>query len=340
MKILMIGLGSIGQRHLRNIRALYGDTVEIIAYRVRGLARTFSNDMKIRENVVLENEFNITTYTKLEEALAQKPDVAFITNITSLHVECATKCAEAGCHLFIEKPLSYNLAGIETLQKIVKEKNLVAFMGFQNRYNPCVKKLKETIEKNLLGDLVAVNVDMGERLTTMHSYENYAETYMARKDMGGGVVLNQQIHEIDYLTYIFGMPKSVYAIASNNNPLTIDVDDNSSALYDFNGLPVFVHSDFMQFPPTRKCKVIGAKGYMEIDLINNCIVEVVNDQLTKTEFTNFQRNDMFIEELRLFMDCVKNGELSGSSLDDGVTTLKIGLATLRSIEQQKRIDIL
>jgi len=339
MKILMIGLGSIGQRHLRNIRRLYGDSIDIIAYRTRGLTRTFSDDMKIRENVVLEEEFNITTYTDLGEALDTKPDIAFITNITSKHIETATKCAEAGCHLFIEKPLSYNLEGIENLQKMVKEKNLVVFMGFQNRYNPCIKKLKEILDNKLLGELVSVEVDMGERLTTMHSYENYADTYMAQKKMGGGVILNQQIHEIDYLNYIFGMPKSVYALASHNNPLNIDVDDNSSAIYNVNGIPIYVHSDFMQYPPTRKCKVIGAKGYIEIDLINNYVNISLDDKVTKVEYKDFKRNDMFLEELKLFMECVKLGKPSCSSMEDGIQTLKIALATLNSIEQQEIVEI-
>lgn len=178
---------------------------------------------------------------------------------------------------------------------------------------------------------------MGERLSTMHTYENYAETYMARKDMGGGVVLNQQIHEIDFLNNIFGTPNSVYAMASCNNPLKIDVDDNSSAIYDIKGLPVFVHSDFMQFPPVRKCKVIGSKGYIEIDLINNIVIQFVNDKVYKTEYKEFERNDMFIEELKLFINCIETSNTSDCSLDNGVQTLKIALATLNSIKQQKKL---
>ena len=86
MKILMIGLGSIGQRHLRNIKKLYGDEAEILAYRVRGLKRTFSDTMQIRENVSLEEEFHIKSFSDLNEALLEKPDIAYITNITKSHI--------------------------------------------------------------------------------------------------------------------------------------------------------------------------------------------------------------------------------------------------------------
>lgn len=82
MKILMIGLGSIGQRHLRNIKRVYGEEAQILAYRVRGLKRTFSDTMQIRENVSLEEEYNIKSFDDLSKALLEKPDIAYITNIT------------------------------------------------------------------------------------------------------------------------------------------------------------------------------------------------------------------------------------------------------------------
>ena len=335
----MVGLGSIGQRHLRNIRRLYGESVEIMAYRVRGLQRTFSDDMKIRENVVLENEFNIKSFSDLDQALLEHPDIAFITNITSKHIECAIKCAEAGCHLFIEKPLSFDLNGVKQLQQIVKAKNLVVFMGFQNRYHPCVKYLKNVVENNELGDLIAVNIEVGERLTSMHRYENYADTYMARKDMGGGIVLNQLIHEIDYITDILGAPSSVYAVSNKNNPLNVDVEDNTTAIYDIRGIPVCMHCDFMQFPPVRRCKVIGSKDYITIDLLNNKISRSINDEIQEINFSDFQRNDMFIKELEEFMDCVSAHKTPNTSLHTGINTLTVALATISSIKENKPISI-
>ena len=143
MKILMIGLGSIGQRHLRNIKRVLGNEAEILAYRVRGLQRTFSDTMQIRENVSLEEEFGITSYGDLDEALQQKPDLAFITNPTNMHIPCAIKCAKAGCHLFLEKPLSDSLDGVEELLQIARETHLVAWVGYQNRYHLCVQRMKE-----------------------------------------------------------------------------------------------------------------------------------------------------------------------------------------------------
>lgn len=119
MKILMIGLGGIGQRHLRNLKRLYGDKVVISAYRVRRQRLTFFDDMKIRMGGDLEKEYRLQVFTDLDEALAGRPDVVFVTNITSAHIACALEAAKAGCDIFLEKPISDRMEGVEELVDVV-----------------------------------------------------------------------------------------------------------------------------------------------------------------------------------------------------------------------------
>lgn len=143
MKVLFIGLGSIGQRHLRNLYKLYGNELTIIAYRVRGFQMTFSETMQIRKNIDLEKEYNIKSFTNLEKALAEKPDIAFISNVTRAHIPCAIAAAKASCDIFLEKPISDNMDGVAELKQIVEEKNLKVFVGFQNRYHPAIQMTKK-----------------------------------------------------------------------------------------------------------------------------------------------------------------------------------------------------
>lgn len=335
MKILMIGLGSIGQRHLRNIRRIYGDSVEIIAYRVRGLKRTFSDDMQIRENVSLEEEFKIRSFSDLDKALLEKPEIAFITNPTKHHIPCAIACANGGCHIFLEKPVSDSTEGILTLLQISKEKNLKIFIGFQNRFHPGMKYVKKCLEAGELGKVLSVRAVVGERLTTMHTYEDYKETYMARKDLGGGVVLNQMIHELDYLYYLFGKPESVYAAGGITGNLKIDVEDNCDAIYKINtktgSFPISVHADFYQSPPSRFVKIVGEKGQVTLDLLKALVVKSINDVTEEISFEDFTRNDMFIEELKLFMECVKEDTKPAISLEDGIVSLEMAMAAKQSM---------
>lgn len=337
MKVLMIGLGSIGQRHLRNIRRVYGEEAEILAYRVRGLQRTFSDTMQIRQNVSLKDEFHITSYGDLGEALAQKPDIAFITNPTNMHIPCAIQCAKAGCHLFLEKPISDDLSGIDALEAAVRENDVKVFVGYQNRFHPGIRAVKETVDSGELGRILSVHAVVGERLTTMHTYEDYKDTYMARKDMGGGVVTNQLVHEMDYLYYLFGKPVSVYAIGGTLGNLGIDVEDNCDALFVMEGrqgsrVSVNVHADFYQSPPSRFVKVVGEKGQIEADLINALVTKTVSDVTEHAAFPEFARNDMFIEELKLFLSCIKEGGKEAITLEDGIVSLKMAMAVKESMK--------
>lgn len=338
MKILMIGLGSIGQRHLRNIKRVYGEEAQILAYRVRGLKRTFSDTMQIRENVSLEEEYNIKSFDDLSKALLEKPDIAYITNITKSHIPCA----KAGCHLFLEKPISDSLDGIAELAKIAAEKKLKVFVGYQNRFHPGIQYLKQFLAEGSIGRILSVRSVVGERLTTMHTYENYKDTYMARKDMGGGVLLNQMVHELDYLYYLFGQPKSVYALGGINGNLGIDVEDNLDAIYRYESeqgtFPVSVHADFYQYPPSRFVKVVGERGHIIVDLLKAEVTQAVGDEVTVIPYPDFARNDMFIEELKLFIDCIREDTEPAIPLADGIVSLKMALAARKSMETGGVID--
>lgn len=345
MKILMIGLGSIGQRHLRNLKRLYGDTIDIIAYRTRRLQQTFSDDLKIRENVNLEEEYNLQVFSSLDEALAQKPDIAFITNITAKHMECAIACAQAGCHLLIEKPLSCSMEGVNELMNIVQEKGNCIWMGFQNRYNICIKEARKILQERTIGRLLNAEFEYGERLTTMHTYEDYRQTYMARSDMGGGPVLNLLVHDLDCIHWLLGKPVDVVSYSAKGSGLEIDVEDSVSALFtvkseDGYSVPVYAHTDFLQFPPSHRIKIVGEKGRIEIDMISAAIRVIIDGEIVKEEtYTDFVRNDMFIEELRDFFECIEQKKESLIGLDQGIVSLKMALAIKKSAVEHRFVEL-
>ncbi|MDE6529757.1 MAG: Gfo/Idh/MocA family oxidoreductase [Lachnospiraceae bacterium] len=347
--ILMIGLGSIGQRHVRNLKRLLGDQCEISAYRVRRLQQTFSDTMQIRDGVNLETEYHIKVYTDLKEALGLeqeqgKPDLVFITNITSKHMECALAAAEAGCHIFLEKPVSDNMDGVERLMQLKEEKKIRIFMGYQNRYHVCIKKLEEYLKEDILGQLVSVDAAFCERLTTMHTYEDYSTTYMARKEMGGGPILNLQIHDLDYLQWLFGMPESVYAAAGKHSSLKIDVEDHAVVSYvtDYRDNPLTVTSrtDFLQYPPVHTCRVVGEKGRIELDFNRAAVTLILEDGKPEvSEYPDFVRNDMFLQELQDCLHCIQEDAPEKIPLSEGIKGLKIALAAKESAARKALVTI-
>lgn len=340
IKVLIIGLGSAGQRHVRNLKRLLGNDVCFIAYRVRRLQRLFDDNLCVIEGKSVEEVYDITEYNDLDKALEEKPDMAFITNPNSMHIECALKVARKGIDIFLEKPVSNNMDGIEELAQIIKEKKLILYVGFQMRMHPCIVRLKQDIEKGMIGRVVSADCHMGELLTEMHKYEDYRFMNESKTATGGGVILCQ-IHKIDYLYWIFGMPAEVYTVGNKYSNMEIDVEDAASSLWRYNDekdFSIILHQDFLQKPPIRRCRVIGTEGQVEIDLLRNQYILSCKEDVQE-EIYNFSRNDMFINELEVFLSYVKTRKSKTLTLEDGIGSLKIALAMKKSMNEGRPVQI-
>lgn len=335
IKALIIGLGSAGQRHVRNLRRLLGDEVCFIAYRVKKLERLFDDNLNVIEGKSVADTYHIVEFDDLDKALEDKPDVAFIANPNSMHIKSAIKVAQSGIDIFLEKPVSNSMEGVDELVNIIQEKKLILYVGFQMRMHPCVARLKQSIEKGIIGRIVSVDCHMGELLTGMHKYEDYRTMNESQLATGGGVVLCQ-IHEIDYLYWIFGMPTEVYCVGDKYSDLEIDVEDSASSIWFYKnelGFSVMLHQDFLQKPPIRRCRVIGTEGQIEIDLLKNQFILYGKDSIQEETFHEFARNDMFMKELEIFLEYVKTRKSQTLTLEDGIGSLKIALAMKKSMKE-------
>lgn len=344
MKILMIGLGGIGQRHTRNLRALLGDSVEIIAYRVRRQMHVVTPTMGADESRNVESFYSIRAFQDLQEALSEKPEIAFVCNPSSLHIPVTLACLRAGCDIFIEKPLADTLDGTEELVRVAEEHQRVAMVGYQLRFHPCLLKLAETVRSGLLGNLLGVRATIGEYLPNWHPYEDYRQMYAARADLGGGVVLSQ-IHEFDYLYSLFGMPSRIYALGGHWSELEIDVEDTASILMECRvggrPFPIHLHQDYLQSPPSRQCEVIGDRGRVVMDL-HAMTVSVFTRGSKEPEvhsFVGFERNQLFLDQTKHFLDCVQFRRRPVVDLVDGQQSLRMALAVKASIISRHPIDL-
>lgn len=336
-KVLMVGLGGVGQRHLRNIRALLGPDVDILAYRVRGSQAVLTEEMSIDPSRSLEAAYRVTSFRDLEEALAQQPDVAVIANPTALHIPVALACAQAGCHLLIEKPLSHSLEGVDRLLQLVEEKQLVVLMGYQFRFHPGLELLHRLLREQAVGAPLEARLEIGEYLPQWHPYEDYRTSYAARAQLGGGAALTQ-IHELDMACWLFGAPRRVFAIGGRSGRLEVDAEDTVSALLSFpleDGrlLPVHVHMDYLQQPPVRSCLVVGSEGKMAWD-DGRQTVQMWNAGSKAPHvyrFDGLERNHLFLSEWKHFLACLTGQASPKVSLWDGLQSLKVALAVKRSM---------
>ena len=340
MKVLMIGLGGIGQRHLRNLKTLLGENLEVIAYRTRKLSTTLTDRLQIDPGVDLETKYRIRTYNDLDLALDEHPDVAFICNPSSLHIPVALKAAEAGCHLFIEKPLSDTVDRIHELATTLNRKSRVGYVGYQMRFHPCLKIAHHWLKQNVIGSVISIQAEVGEYLPGWHTYEDYRQMYAARKDLGGGVILSQ-IHEMDYLYWFFGLPSRIITMGGHLSNLEVDVEDVASTLLEFglNGkqVPASLYQDYLQRPPTRSLHIIGNSGKILVDFVtlNARCYDQQGQIAEEANFANFQRNQLFLDELTHFLACVRGEEKPLINVGDGLQSLRMALAAKESIGSGK-----
>lgn len=342
IRMLFVGLGSAGQRHLRNILRLYKDEVKISAYRTSNRQDVYNDSLEIVPGKRLDDIYPMEIFRDYGEALSAGQDIVWITNPNLMHIQMAIDAAKGGAALFIEKPLSVNMKGIDELQAIVrKEKNFV-YIGFQNRFNPAIKDIKRIVSQGTYGRVIDVYVEVGELVTSMHRYQDYRTMVETRSDMGGGVIMCQ-IHEIDYLYYLFGMPKEIYSVGGQYSSLEMDVEDTATTLmryhYGVGEFPVVLHQDYSQFPPRRKGRIVFEKGRVEFDLLLPQVRVDAGDLHKVITYHEFQRNNMFLEEDRRFVEDWREHRKSFVSLEEGIASLKIGLAIKESMRKHQIVSL-
>lgn len=335
-KMLIVGLGAAGQRHARNLKAILGDRVELLAFRFRNISPCLNKQFEVIPDVDPAASLGITVFTNLNDALAQQPDAVIIANPSSLHLSVASAAAAAGCAIFFEKPLSHDWEGVTEFLKLVKRNNLITLVGYQWRFHPLLIELKDYLATKPLGRMIAVRATYGEYLPGWHPYEDYRQSYAARSDLGGGVLLTQ-IHDIDYLGWLLGWPDRVYSVGGHLSDLELDVEDVASTLLtckiDGRNVPVHIHQDYLQKPSSRSCEIIAERGRIHFDLIASTLKvwdrsgQIVRDE----DFSAFDRNELFVAAISHFVDCLEGLATSSIPVSEGARSLAVALAAKRSL---------
>lgn len=309
MNVLVVGCGSIGRRHIANLISL-NDIDDIFVYSsVNNVLGLFNNPR-----------------VKLVKSL-DNVDVAFaiIANETYRHIDTAIILAQKGINLFIEKPLSGNLKRINELRSIARKKKIKICVGYNLRFLGCIKYIKEQLEKGAIGNLYFAKIEAGQYLPGWRKNIGYKDCYSSSKLKGGGVSLDLS-HEIDYMRYLFGEPVSFKLAKAKVSTLEIDSDDIFEALYIFNNNFICnIHLDYLQKNTKRQIIIIGSKGLLECDLVSQRL-EIKKDngsRKVKDRGNYFDIDKTYKDELRSFINVLRNNRKPEITLEDGVRVLEL-----------------
>ncbi|MBM4193112.1 MAG: Gfo/Idh/MocA family oxidoreductase [Gemmatimonadetes bacterium] len=336
MRILIAGLGAVGQRHARNLKTL-DPAVELHALRSRRLRHVITDSLAQDTGRDVESELGVTVHSTIESALGANPAAVFICTPSALHMEVALAAAASGCHLFIEKPVSNTRDGLDRLAALVADRQLVAAVGCQWRFHPCVVRLHELLQSGVLGPVRAAEIRYTEYLPDWHPYEDYRTSYAARADLGGGVVLTQ-IHDYDLAWWLFGGVRSVNATGGWLSTLDLDVEDTVDAKLATSAGPVRVSQTFAAKPPQRSITVDGENGRATADLLAGRL-EVEPDADRGISLDGYSRNEMFRAEVADFLSCIARGGLPRVPLADGIAVLDVALAVKASLASGRSVSL-
>jgi predicted dehydrogenase len=325
MKFMIAGLGSIGRRHLRNMITL-GER-DILLYRTH--QATLSD----------EDLAGFRVETDLKSALAQEPEAVIVANPTALHLDVAIPAAEAGCHLLLEKPISHSMAGIESLQKAVASGKGQVLAGFQFRFHPGLNQIVALLKQGAIGRPLSVRVHWGEFLPNWHPWEDYRRGYAARSDLGGGVILTL-CHPLDYLRWLLGDVAELSAFGGHLSNLELKVEDTAEISLRFaNSVVGSVHLNYNQRPPAHHLEIVGTGGVVRWDNADGT-VHISRAGAEWESFPipdGFERNVLFLDEMRHFIAMTEGNVSPACSLEDGIWALRLALSAHQSIEKGVKV---
>lgn len=323
MKIGVLGCGSIGQRHIRNLVAL-GSSVAAHDPSAEQLAAAVA--------------LGAQPVTDTGELFAGRPDAIFVCTPPAFHAEGLRAALGAGADVFVEKPIASDASGIDELIAEAERSKRIFAVGYNLRFHTGLRKAKALVDEGAIGRPLIVRAEFGQYLPDWRPTRDYREGYNASERLGGGVLLDQS-HELDYVRWIFGEVRSVSAVVARVSDLAIDVEDTALLHVRLaNGPLVEIHLDSVRRDYRRGCTVIGTEGTLEWDLRSG--VRLTTATGGREDFaTAPDINDMYVDEVRHFIECctTRARPLVGGA--DGLRVLQITLAAKRAAAEGREITV-
>lgn len=302
MKVLIIGLGSIANKHILVLRNLY-PSVEFEALRS-------NTDCSHIEGV--KNIFTI-------EKVSINIDFVIISNPTINHFETIRRVIPLKKPIFIEKPAVHNLKNVKQLLNEIRCNELLTYVACNLRFHPCLLYVKNYLMNNS-SKINEVNVYCGSYLPDWRSNVDFRKSYSANKNMGGGVHLDL-IHELDYTYYLFGCPSNSNKVFKSNSHLDISSIDYAHYILEYKKFIVNITLNYFRRDPKRKLEIVFENTTLKLDFINN---NVSIDGKIVFEY-NLGMLYTYSEQMKYFIDCIFNNQQPINSFEESLDVLKICL---------------
>lgn len=311
--VLVVGAGSIGERHIRNLWTLGFRNLHV--FRQRNLPFRDIADAKVEV---------ITDWNVVEEL---KPYAVIIATPTAQHITQAIKSAKLGCHVLVEKPLSHNLEQTTELIEVVKEKSIYFQVAYMQRFHPLITKIKHYVTNKTFGNLISLTAKWGDYLPAWHPWEDYRESYAAKKELGGGVALTLS-HEIDLANWLVdSTPQKSFTIKNYGSKLEMDVEAGCDVIVGYqNGATANIHLNYYEKTPERYIKLVFDDASLSLAFFKNTLeIKHPEGKIETEKVEQFDRNDMFLAQTAYFFDKTQHYTINDSlaQINESTAIIKI-----------------
>ncbi len=308
-KIAFCGLGSIGTRHLKNLRTVLDERGE--TYSIDWISTAATVPANTAENINKQNQEGIRKRFSYEDEIDHDYDIIFVTNPTSKHCKTIEKYQWYTKSLFIEKPL------FAFPDERLKEVNpdCLFYVACPVRYKRVVQYVKNHINPE---EVLSAMTVCSSYLPEWRKGTDYRKGYSAIKDMGGGVSLDL-IHELDYLSYLLGTVKNIYNIRDQVSDLELDSDDVSVYIAKLDKAVVQVYLDYFGRKDIRTLTLFCKEDTVLVDLLGNTVEYLSTGE--KIELPE-ERDDFQKRELRYFLDIIDGKQPNTNDVNRAYQTLK------------------
>ncbi len=304
MKILVIGLGSIGKKHVDGILNLYSD-VEIYALRTNYSAEVYKSVINI--------------YSKKE--IPSNIDFIIISNITSSHEDTILEMLDLECPLFIEKPVISDLKNSDKINYLISKSGVKTYVACNMRFHPSIVYIKNYIETHSLR-INEVNIYCGSFLPDWRPGKDFRNIYSANKVMGGGVHLDL-IHEIDYCCWIFGFPESFKSIQLNKSSLEIDAIDSARYLLEYSDFSASISLNYYRRDAKRQLEIVTDNDTIVVDLLNNKVTSNLNNIVLFHR--DFNVIETYSSQVEYFVNHINSVNGPMNNFENAIKVLKIAI---------------
>ena len=321
--ILIVGVGSIGERHLRCFQATGRADVSLCEVNT-ALGKTVAERLGVKR-----------VFTDLEAATAEKPDGAVICTPAHVHIPLATTLAKKSVHLLIEKPLSTTLDGLDELRAEVAKNKLVAAVAYVFRTNPALTSMRAALRSGRFGDPVQLIAPVGQNFPFYRP--GYKTTYYNSHATGGGAVQDALTHILNFAEWLVGPVNQLTADAAHQVIEGVEVEDTVNVLTRHGRVLGAFALNQHQAPNENTMTIVCTKGTVRLEAHHNRWrwqtdpTDTWHDEPSEKP----ERDTPFIRQAESFLDAIEGVRPPLCTLEEGIQTLRVNLAILRSIKDRQ-----